>query len=159
MTALHFRKASEKDYPGVERLARELHALHASARPDFFTAAEQIYTVEAFRKILRSEGAEVHVAVEPGGLIVAYALLAFQKVNAASGVRERFFCNVDELCVSQERRRCGIGRAFFTYLENQARLAGAESLELTAWDFNQSAFAFYEDMGMSPRVRKLEKKL
>lgn len=159
MTALHFRPAREADYPGVERLAQELHNLHAAARPDFFEPVTQLYTPEDFRKLLRTEGTEAYVAVAPDGGIAAYAVLVFRETPPARGVRKRFFCNVDELCVAAGCRRQGVGHSFFAYLEDRARLAGACSIELTEWDFNSTASAFYTDVGLTPRVHRLEKKL
>ena len=159
MNGLHFRQAREKDFPYVERLARELHALHAAARPDCFCPAGMLYRPEEFRKLLKTEGTELHVAVTPEGILAAYALLSFRETAPGHGVRVRFFCGVDEFCVSPDFRRQGIGRAFFSYLESRARLNGAESIELTVWDFNHAAASFYADAGLTPRVHRLEKKL
>ena len=58
---------------------------------------------------------------------------------------------VDLLVVDEAHRRQGIGKAFFREIERRARRHGAQKVELTVWNYNQTAIRAYESYGMPPQ--------
>ena len=63
---------------------------------------------------------------------------------------------IDDFCISSSYQHQGYGAQLFDYLKEYAKEQGATSLQLTVWEFNEPAIAFYEKMGMSTRNRRLE---
>ena len=156
--SVSFRLAAPADFPAVNRLAAQVHALHAEARPDVFLPADAPYEAEGFASLLSDPMTSVYVA-ELDGAVVGYAVLEYYTTRRLKILRPRQLCSIEDLCVDAAVRRQGIGRAFFAFLRRTAARRGAQSLELTVWDFNREAQAFYASLGMRCRARKLELEL
>ena len=153
--AAAFRLAQTTDFPAVNRLAAQVHALHAEARPDVFSPSDAPYDAEGFASLLSDPMSSVYVA-ERDGAVVGYAVLAYYGTRRLAVLRPRQLCSVEDFCVDAAVRRQGIGSAFFAFLRRTAARRGAQSLELTVWEFNRQAQAFYEAQGLRCRARKLE---
>ncbi|HBV52185.1 MAG TPA: GNAT family N-acetyltransferase, partial [Clostridiales bacterium] len=63
---------------------------------------------------------------------------------------------VDDLCVEEQSRGRGLGRALLEEVKKHALSIGAQSVELNVWNFNQSAVSFYEHLGFSVQKSILE---
>jgi GNAT superfamily N-acetyltransferase len=66
---------------------------------------------------------------------------------------------VDMLGVAESHRGQGIGRALMEQAHDWARGQGINEVELTVWEFNRGAIAFYEELGYTAIVRRLWKEL
>ena len=66
---------------------------------------------------------------------------------------------LDDIYVLPEFRRRGVATRLFAAVETWAKAQGAIRLELHTWDFNKSAIAMYQAMGMTPQRHVFEKKL
>ena len=77
-----------------------------------------------------------------------------------SGMRKdlKMVC-LDNIYVLPAYRRRGIAAKLFAEVESWAKEQGAIRLELHTWDFNKSAIAMYQAMGMTPQRYVFEKKL
>ena len=63
--------------------------------------------------------------------------------------------HIDDLVVSQKRRKQGIGRALLSFAEADAKHRGMSAIYL---DAVKDAFGFYQDFGYSPHVVTLMRK-
>jgi diamine N-acetyltransferase len=61
--------------------------------------------------------------------------------------------------VKETFRGNGLGRLMFEKAIEFTKKAGAVSLELGVWEFNETAIKFYEAMGMKTQARKMEIRL
>ena len=66
---------------------------------------------------------------------------------------------VEELVVTEESRRSGIGRALMDRAEAWARQGGAERMQLSLYAANAAATDFYGSLGFSDLTRTLFKQL
>jgi GNAT superfamily N-acetyltransferase len=66
---------------------------------------------------------------------------------------------VDSFGIHADRRRQGIGRGLLEYAQSWAKHQGATRLQLTVWEFNADAVAFYESLGYETYSRNLWKTL
>jgi diamine N-acetyltransferase len=66
---------------------------------------------------------------------------------------------VDSLVVRKQKRRSGAGRALMRAAEDWAASQGASSLDLTVYEFNQTAIAFYRRLGYQNLSRRLTRPL
>jgi ribosomal protein S18 acetylase RimI-like enzyme len=64
---------------------------------------------------------------------------------------------VDSLGVREHARRRGVGRALMTAAEAWVRDRGARDLELTVYEANREAIAFYEALGYQLLSRRLSR--
>lgn len=155
---MEIRKLIESDYDMVAELYKELDEMHVQARPDYFVHRDKDknYPKDAF----------VHNLSYPGGL----ELGAFDNeqlvgvVSATlweeSGMRKdlKTVC-LDNIYVLPSHRRSGVATKLFAEVELWAKEQGAIRLDLYTWDFNKSAIAMYQAMGMTPQRYVFEKKL
>jgi GNAT superfamily N-acetyltransferase len=66
---------------------------------------------------------------------------------------------LDNIYVLPIHRRRGLATKLFAEVELWAKEQGAIRRDLHTWDFNKSAIAMYQAMGMTPQRHVFEKKL
>ena len=153
---MEIRKLAESDYDQVIELYTQLDEYHVQARPDYFVHRDDVYPKEHF----------IHNLGYPGGLQLgafdAEKMVGFVEATLwnESGMRKDLntVC-LDNIYVLPEYRRRGIAAKLFAEVESWAKEQGAIRLDLHTWDFNKSAIAMYEAMGMTPQRYVFEKKL
>ena len=132
--------------------------MHALARPDCIVCRQ--------RDEVYPRADYLHNLDYPGGLLLGAfdgeKMVGFVDATLweKSGMREdpKTVC-LDNIFVLPEYRRRGIAAKLFAAVEVWAKEQGAIRLELHTWDFNQSAIAMYQAMGMMPQRHVFEKKL
>lgn len=149
------RKATPEDFPAIALLSGQVHQLHQEARDDIFVPADSPYTEKEYRELLSSPATVVLLAQE-GEEPVGYAVLELYSTHNRRILRQRLICSIEDFCVHKDWKRQGYGRLLFEAVLALARRSNANSLELTVWDFNRDALAFYQAMGMKGKNRRLE---
>lgn len=152
------RKAVPEDYPAIALLSGQVHRLHQEARGEIFVPADSSYTEEEYRELLSSPGTAVLLAQE-GEEPVGYAVLELYGTQNRRILHQRLICSIEDFCIHESWKRRGYGRILFEAVEALARRSGADSLELTVWEFNRDALSFYQAMGMRDKNRRLERRL
>lgn len=142
---IRFEKAIPADREMVNALAMEVHSLHVGWRPDIYEMPPEIYPMERFSAAL--ERKELYVA-RLNGDIVGYAAIKMRSFDWAGMVKRRVLF-VDELSVSAEHRRKGIGKAMMMEIREIAKEEGCSDLQLSVYPQNREAVAFYEACGFS----------
>ena len=66
---------------------------------------------------------------------------------------------VENLAVRSDLRRAGIGQALMDRVYRWARAQGAVEVELTVYEFNEPAIAFYTSLGYETSSRRMSKRL
>jgi diamine N-acetyltransferase len=148
------RPANPDDYAAVEQLAREIHAQHVTARPDFFRMSDPVLPEEHFDSLLSGDASTLFVA-EYDAAIAGYAICAMRQTPSLGMRIPRTSAIVDTVVVTQSLRGEGIGRALMDACAEWARNNGATTLELSVWEFNRDAIAFYERLGMETLTRRM----
>ena len=67
----------------------------------------------------------------------------------------RRYVVVENLIVSVKSRRIGVGKALMSAVHQWAAENNAREIELTVWEFNEEALAFYEALGYAPMRRRM----
>lgn len=135
-----------------DRIAEELHLLRSALDSPRIVPMEERHlpgaaaieeacfsmpwSIDAFRDELHNPGA-VYAAAEAGGKTVGY--------GGMRGAAGEFY--IDNIAVSPEYRRRGIGRALTAYLIAAAKKAGSEFISLEVRPSNAPAIALYESLG------------
>jgi ribosomal protein S18 acetylase RimI-like enzyme len=153
-SSFHIREAKPEDFEGWASLFQEIHEHHLDARPSFFKGADEAGLREMFQRFLVKEAGTLLVA-ENGGRLVGFANLEIRSSPDVPILRKRRFGVLDALVVAESERRRGIGRALVEASIRYVKKEGASELELSVWEFNESAIAFYESLGFETMTRRM----
>ena len=153
---MDIRKLTESDYDMVIELYGELDEMHVQARPDYFVHRDrdEIYPRDAFIQNLSYPGGLELGAFENGQLVGFASATLWEESGMVKDVRT--VC-LDNIYVLPACRRKGIAAKLFAEVELWAKEQGAIRLDLYTWDFNKSAIAMYQAMGMTPQRYIFEK--
>ena len=130
------RPAATSDYDAAARLFRYTMGENFNLDTSLW---EQVCTGPGYRTL---------TAVNDAGVVVALAVVVVSdRIRLAAGLRRHRF-HVDELIVSPEYRRHGIGHALLEHIKSLAA-AEAPSYIIANCDFmNVAARRVYEDVGL-----------
>lgn len=151
------RFIKEQDMIEARKLLLEVHQLHYENRPDIYKDTTGI-TQEYFSNLCREENTFTMVADEDGK-IIGLCMGTLRKTPQSPIVQTRTTVLLDAIAVRQDYRGKGLGKRLYLEAQTYAREHGAESIELMAWAFNQSAINFYQHMGMTVRSVTYEQRL
>ena len=145
------RRAEQEDQSELQRLLKYIAALHHAGRPDIFRSGSSKYDAAQLAEILQDEGKPVFVAADETRHVFGYAFCIVRESGGDALLNGRKI-----LCVEEQSRGRGLGRALLEEVKKHALSIGAQSVELNVWNFNQSAVSFYEHLGFSVQKSILE---
>ena len=143
------------DREQVECIAKEVHALHVSWRPDIYEMPDELYSAERFARVLAEK--QLYVAKDREQ-VLGYVLLKMRGYDWPGVVRRKVMI-VDELAVREEIRNNGIGSAIMDDVKVLARAFGCTDLQLGVYPQNDAAVAFYQKNGLMIRSIDMQMKL
>ena len=123
--------------------------MHVTARPDIFQPSGTLLTKEEYEAMQKDDTYFLYMARTSGG---ETAGLCFAKLTETASP----LLYIEDFIVSDPFRRRGIGRMLYAKIKEAAVLSGAEGAELTVWNFNESAAAFYRALGMKVQFVHME---
>ena len=147
--------AVASDRETVDRLAKEVHAMHVSWRPDIYEMPQQLYGAERFEEAVRAR--ELYVA-KLGGVAAGYVRIKIREYNWPGMVYRKVML-VDELCVDELCRGQGIGRQMMQEVRALARAFGCTDLQLSVYPQNDAAVSFYQKCGFTIRSIEMQRKV
>lgn len=150
------RRAEQEDQSELQRLLKYIAALHHAGRPDIFRSGSSKYDAAQLAEILQDERKPVFVAADETRHVFGYAFCIVRESGGDALLNSRRILYVDDLCVEEQSRGRGLGRALLEEVKKHALFLGAQSVELNVWNFNQSAVSFYEHLGFSVQKSILE---
>ena len=143
------------DREQVECIAKEVHALHVSWRPDIYEMPDELYSAERFARVIAEK--QLYVAKDREQ-VLGYVLLKMRSYDWPGVVRRKVMI-VDELAVRAEIRNKGIGSAIMDDVKVLARAFGCTDLQLGVYPQNDAAVAFYQKNGLMIRSIDMQMKL
>ena len=152
------RKAVLEDCRKILPLQEQIAKLHFSGRSDLFKNEVRTYTQELFQKWLDSP-THILLIAEVDGEIASYAISWVIQYRDHPTYRDFDSFYIDDVCVSDKFRRCGIGRAMMARCVEEARNRKCKNVDLNVWSFNKDAIAFYESCGLKERTKRMELRL
>ena len=150
------REACVNDFEQISKLVSEVHQLHVSNRPDVYVDTSEPFTYDDFLQLLQEPNSKLFVIHSTDQVIVGYSILNILQTRSLAITKPSTYAYIDDLCISAACKHQGYGTRLFNYLKDYAKEQGATSLQLTVWEFNEPAIAFYESVGMKTRNRRLE---
>lgn len=149
------RPAKASDLCALLHLLEQVNAVHRFGRPDLFKKATK-YGERELLSILADPNTPVFV-FEKDGAVLGHAFCVVQNVQNDRLLCDRKTLYIDDICVDERARNCGVGRALYEYVLHFAKEIGCYNLTLNVWSCNPGALAFYERMGLVPQKIGLER--
>jgi ribosomal protein S18 acetylase RimI-like enzyme len=149
------RRAVPGDVDALVTLHQEVQDLHVAARPDQFKVVDRAAVEGRIRELLAATETKVWVA-ELANDVVGYAAAILVRRPEHVLVHARKFCEIDQICVAQARRRNGVARALVQTIIDDARESGTQDIELSSWAFNQDAQRAFAALGFAPKSTRFE---
>ena len=129
--------------------------MHSKNRPDIFRVGSKKYTPELLNEILGDKKRPIFVD-ESDGKIIGYIFCVEEEILGDQSLCDMKSLYIDDLCVDERLRRTGTGKRLYEYAKNYAKEQGFYRITLNVWDFNLSAKAFYEKLGLKPLKTVME---
>ena len=150
------RRAQAEDIPALLNLLTQVNMVHHRGRPDLFKGPATKYSAFELQGIVSDERSPVFVYTDDGGRVLGYAFCVFKQVKNSQLLADVKTLYVDDLCVDENCRGQGVGRALYAHVLSFAKAAGCYNVTLNVWAFNESAIRFYESCGMRPQKIGME---
>ena len=143
------------DREDVNRLALQVHALHVQWRPDIYEMVDELYPEERMQEAISKR--ELYVA-KMAGQIVGFVLVEIKRKDRPGLVKRKVMV-IHEICVDQELRNHGIGKAMMEDVHALAKAFRCTDLQLGVYPQNDEAVGFYQKCGFTIRSIDMQKKI
>ena len=147
--------ATKLDRSAVNRLARQVHALHVSWRPDLYTMPEELFPEELYSELLKNR--ELYVA-KLDGTVIGFAWVRIRTAEGV-GLGTRKVMLINQVCVDEALRNHGIGTQMMEEVRVLARAFGCTDLQLGVYPQNDAAVSFYQKCGFMIRSIDMQRKV
>ena len=155
---MEIRLATSADISGMIRLLYQVGDVHHVIRPDIFRSGALKYDESALQALLQDTTRPVFAAVA-GDDLLGYCFCVIKDYRGSGVQTDRVEIYIDDLCVEETCRGQGVATALYRHVTVWAKELGCDFISLNVWCGNDSAMAFYEKMGLTPRHIMLEMKL
>lgn len=144
--------ARESDWEAIRRLSVQIHDLHAAWRPDIYFHCEEPYPKEKF---LEDVANRLVFVSKQNNEIAGYVVLSVLQ-KGGPGTHSQKLLRLDSICVDENYRGQGIGKAMVADVRALARAFGCGEVLLGVHPENGRALAFYQKCGFQIRTINLE---
>lgn len=154
---MEIKVANKKDFERLEPVLVEVELHHVALEP------------EVFQPITAYDNDHYNTLIDNYNEIVFYAEINGAVAGVLIAVEREYlplpiyvggaFVEVNELSVSKEFQRMGVGKALMERAELWAKSRGHSKMKLGVWAKNQGAVRFYEELGYTPELIRYRKKL
>ena len=152
------RFAHDSDIPAMIDLLRQVGDVHHRIRPDIFRSGAQKYDEAALADLLRDDTRPIFIA-DDGEKVLGYCFCILKETRNNPVLEDERTLYIDDLCVDENCRGQHVGKLLYDHACAYARQQGCRTVTLNVWCGNDSAMAFYEKMGLTPRKIYMETRL
>ena len=152
---MEIRFAQNRDIPGLIKLLYQVGDVHHQIRPDIFRSGAIKYTEPELEAILANENSPIFVMVEKE-TVLGYCFCQIREYRGSTVLTDRKEIYIDDLCVDETVRGRHVGKQLYEHTCAWAKSIGCNFVTLNVWCGNDSAMAFYEKRGLTPRSITME---
>ena len=142
------------DEPALARLYADVDADHAKATPGIFRQADPPRS-DAFYARYRDDPDCLLLVAAEGADIVGLVEAEMRSTPPVRIFVPKRIGVINTVVVRKDRRRHGIGRALVEDAERRLIGFGASEIEVTVYDWNVLAAAFYRRLGFAATCQKM----
>ena len=147
--------ATKHDRLEINRLARQVHEMHVSWRPDLYNMPEELFPEELYDELVKNR--ELYVA-KLDGAVIGFAWVRMRTAEGV-GLVTRKVMLINQLCVDEALRNHGIGTQMMEEVRVLARAFGCTDLQLGVYPQNDEAVSFYQKCGFMIRSIDMQRKV
>ena len=147
--------ATKHDRLEINRLARQVHEMHVSWRPDLYNMPEELFPEELYDELVKNR--ELYVA-KLDGAVIGFAWVRMRTAEGV-GLVTRKVMLINQLCVDEALRNHGIGTQMMEEVRVLARAFGCTDLQLGVYPQNDAAVSFYQKCGFMIRSIDMQRKV
>lgn len=155
---MDIRFAKPADVPAILKLLRQVGKVHTDGRPDIFRLGAQKYSASQVLAMLDDPQQPIFIAAE-GETVLGYGFCQLHTYEKDPVMADRTELYLDDLCVDETCQGKGVGRQIYAAVRSYAKMRGCHSLTLNVWNFNETAYKFYVNLGLTPRNTHMEDNL
>lgn len=148
------RKATTEDIKALTKLLYQADAVHNGIRPDLFKSDTPKYNAQELATIINDSSKPIFVYDD--GEVVGHAFCQITEVRNHRLLQDIKTLYIDDICVDESSRGKHIGKALFEFVRDYAKSIGCNNITLNVWEGNDSAMAFYKNMGMKIQKTGME---
>lgn len=150
--------ATEAQAAQIAGLLEYVCGVHAAGRPDLFAEGGAKYGEEDVKRLISSPDVRV-ISADEDGRVVGYVIAKLRDADPGPHMRRIRTLYVDDVCVSPDRARKGVGTALMNEAKRLAEELGCARMELNVWAFNEPAIRLYEKLGFTVSSMRMEYRL
>ena len=154
---MNIRLAEPRDIPAMIDLLKQVGQVHHNIRPDIFRDGAQKYDEAALAELLKDPSRPIFIAEEEK--VLGYCFCVLEETANHPVLEDELALYIDDLCVDKNCRGRHVGRLLYEHTCRFAREQRCNTVTLNVWCGNDSAMAFYEKMGLTPRKIYMETRL
>ncbi len=147
--------ATLSDREALNAMAKEVHAMHISWRPDIYEMPRELYPEERIQQAIQER--QLYVA-KINDIVAGYVLVRIRTAEAPGLVTRRIML-VDEICVEKSFRGHGIGSQIMEETRVLARAFGCTDMQLGVYPQNDDAVGFYQKCGFMIQNINMQRKV
>jgi ribosomal protein S18 acetylase RimI-like enzyme len=159
MIEITTRTATAQDYDDLCRIIDQVDALHRENVPHVFRKPDGPVRERTYILGLLADTDHGLFVAEVEGQVAGFVHVTVWDTPPIPILVPRRLAIVDNLAVSRDQRRLGIGRALMQEAQRWAIEQGAAEIELNVFEFNQPAMAFYQSLGYETLRRRMGRRL
>ena len=148
------RDAIISDFDEILSLEKQVFQIHLNARPDMIKP-QLPFNQDYFEQCLYDDKKNIYVFDENGS-ILGYCITVINEYKDNHLYFDHKVLEINDMCVEEKARGRNIGRQLVDRAKQRAIEIGATRLELMVWGFNKDARQFYEHLGFSERISRME---
>lgn len=153
-----YREADLRDLPAICALGQVVNLLHHEAWPSIFAPpSDPSRDAAHWERSIGQPGATTFVAEHAGEVIAFATVTVVDESNPR--LQPMRYAHVGSIGVALDFRGQGIGKQLMVLAEQWAVGRGAKDVRLNVWTFNDSALAFYQELGYEVRALFLGRRL
>ena len=149
------RKANIGDIKALTKLLYEVDAVHNGIRPDLFRSNTPKYNEQELEDVINDSSKPIFV-YDDDGEVVGHAFCQITEVRNHRLLQDIKTLYIDDICVDEAARGKHIGKALYEFVRDYAKSIGCYNVTLNVWEGNDSAMAFYKNMGMKVQKTGME---
>lgn len=147
------RLAEMTDVDALEKLNREVQEIHIRNYPSIFKETSLEEVKSWIRSLFEAEDVYIFMACEEMDS-VGYVILRTITQPENPFIYAVKIAYIDQKCVTQSRRGCGIGRRLMEHAIEHAVNLGFDRIELDVWHKNTNAREAFEKIGFKTSREK-----
>ena len=143
-----------QDYERVSQIMDQVQQLHVEWRPDDYTPASPLITMDMFEAILKDGNWYV---AEADGVVVGILELMKRHVESPAQVTKDVLF-ISTMAIDEKYRGKGIGHLFFEKVKRLKQEKGYDTIELQVNAKNRLAYEMYRKYGFTEKSINMELK-